>query len=104
MLDDLDGVAVRVADPCDQQPAKPLVRRFEPMDSIRGELRVGLFGVVRPEDHRRPLALGYRPEAAVLASGSHRRDPDLVAVEDEVDVNRVTSVGSRRLSEKTRPE
>jgi hypothetical protein len=63
------------------------------MDSIRGELRVGLFGVVRPEDHRRPLALGYRPEAAVLASGSHRRDPDLVAVEDEVDVNRVTLRG-----------
>ena len=49
--------------------------------------------VVGPEDHRGSLAFGNRVEAVVVACRGDRGDADLVAVQGEIDVNRIALGG-----------
>jgi hypothetical protein len=89
-LDDLDRVAVRVGAPRNQQAPEPLVRWNEGRCSLRGEFCEGRRNVSCPEDHRYALPPRNRIEAVVITCRGDGRDADLVVVEREIDVNRIS--------------
>jgi hypothetical protein len=61
--------------------------------SVCGEFGERCGSVVGPEDDGGSLAFGNWVEAVVLACGADGGDPDLVAVEGEIDVNRLAVNG-----------
>jgi hypothetical protein len=97
-LDDLDGVAVGIRNPRDQQTPKPFVWGHQTGGSIRREFGEGRGSVVGPEDDGRSLAFRNRVEAMVIACRGDGGDADFVTVEGEIDVNRLASVGTRKVS------
>src|SRR5215218_4332016 len=72
------------------------MRSLEPPGALRRQSRIRGLGVLSPQDNCCSLSLRDRLQAMVLATGGNGGDAELVAVEGQIDMNRLPQFGDAK--------